>query len=116
MPVAPGPLLDQVVSAYDGGAAGAAMFTLPFGMVAVATLPQRPRRRRRLFRRPGLAEVRPAFAPQNMTGGRQVSLTVAASFLQSGGGTAGAAGCGGATDATSSIRTATRQPIRAAIS
>ncbi|MGA8383361.1 MAG: hypothetical protein WB710_19735 [Stellaceae bacterium] len=92
VPVAPGPLLDQVVSAYDGGAAGAAMFTLPFGMVAVATLPQRPRLTPPLFRRPGLAEVRPAFAPQNMTGGRQVSLTVAASFLQSGGGTPGLPG------------------------
>jgi len=29
VPVAPAPLLDQVVSAYDGGAAGAALFTLP---------------------------------------------------------------------------------------
>lgn len=85
VPVAPTPLLDQVISAYDGGAAGAALFTLPFGMVAVASLPQRPAHPSPLFRRPGLAEVQPAFAPQNMTGGRQVSLTAPESILQIGG-------------------------------
>ena len=85
VPIAPAPLLDQVVSAYDGGAAGAALFTLPFGMIAVARLPQRPAHPSPLFRRPGLAEVQPAFAPQNMTGGRQVSLTAPASLVQIGG-------------------------------
>ena len=41
------------------------MFTLPFGMVAVATLPARPKYLPP-FSRPGLAEVRPGFAAANM--------------------------------------------------
>ncbi len=42
-------------------------------MVAVATLPARPKYLPP-FSRPGLAEVRPGFAAANMTGGPQVSL------------------------------------------
>jgi hypothetical protein len=85
VPVAPAPLLDHVISAYDGGRPGAALFTLPFGMVAVATLPARPKIPSPLFRRPGLAEVQPGFAAQNMTGGRQVSLTAPPRLLEIGG-------------------------------
>ena len=85
VPVAPAPLLDQVIGAYDGGKAGAALFTLPFGMVAVATLPARPKITPPLFRRPGLAEVQPGFAAQDMTGGRQVSLTAPPRLLEIGG-------------------------------
>ena len=81
VPIAPAPLLDQVVSAYDDGAAGAAMFTLPFGMVAVATLPQPPKPAPPLFSRPGLAPVQPDFTAKNMAGGRQVSLTAPATLL-----------------------------------
>jgi hypothetical protein len=45
---------------------------LPFGMMAVATLPNQVSPP---VRRPGLAPVQPDFTTQNMTGGRQVSLT-----------------------------------------
>jgi hypothetical protein len=92
VPVAPAPLLHQVVSAYDGGAAGAAMFTLPFGMVAVATLPKRPTPIPPFFTRPGLAPVQPDFTAKNMIGGRQVSLTAAVNRLQFGPGTPGLPG------------------------
>jgi hypothetical protein len=92
VPVAPAPLLDQVVSAYDGGAAGAAMFTLPFGMVAVATLPKRVTPAPPIFERPGLAPVQPSFTTQNMTGGRQVSLTAPSALLELGGRTPGLPG------------------------
>ena len=90
VPVAPHPLLDQVVSAYAGGAAGAAMFSLPFGMLAVATLPKRVSP---FVRRPGLGPVQPDFAAKNMIGGRQVSLTApAAPVLVLGGRTEGLPG------------------------
>ena len=65
-------MLDQVVSAYEGGAAGAALFTLPFGMMAVATLPQQVSP---AVGRPSLRPVQPDFTARSMTGGRQVSLT-----------------------------------------
>ena len=82
VPVAPGPLLDHVVSAYDGGAAGGVQFTLPFGMVAVAALPARAKEfPPPLEFRPGLAEVQPDFAAQGMSGGRQLSLTAPVNFL-----------------------------------
>jgi hypothetical protein len=86
VPIAPAPLLDQVVSAYDGGAAGAVMFTLPFGMVAVATLPKRPVPTPPLFVRPGLTAVQPDFTARNMIGGRQVSLSAAVELAIVGGG------------------------------
>ena len=81
VPIAPASLIDQVVSAYDAGAAGSVLFTLPFGMMAVATLPARTREFPPLRTRPGLAEVQPDFAPQQMTGGRQLSLTAPVTFL-----------------------------------
>jgi len=81
VPIAPAPLIDQVVSAYDAGAAGSVLFTLPFGMMAVATLPARTKKFPPLQTRPGLAEVQPDFAPQQMTGGRQLSLTAPVTFL-----------------------------------
>lgn len=85
VPVEPAPLLDKVVSAYDGGEAAAALFTLPFGMMAVATLPKRPATPSPiLFFRPGLTPVEPAFTAQNMAGGRQISLTASVQLLELG--------------------------------
>ena len=75
IPVAPAPVLGQVLTAYDGGNAAAVLFTLPFGMIAAATLPARTGIGPIGLRRPGLAEVRPSFTAQDMTGGLQVSLT-----------------------------------------
>jgi hypothetical protein len=75
VPVAPAPLLSQVVSAYESGKAGAAMLTLPFGMTAVVAVPPRPQIHTPLFQRPGLSTVQPTFTSQNMSGGNQVSLT-----------------------------------------
>lgn len=78
VPVAPAPLLDQVVSAYDGGKAAAALLTLPFGITAAVVVPQPPKLSPVFFRRPSLREVQPDFATQKMFGGRQVSLTAPA--------------------------------------
>jgi hypothetical protein len=78
VPVAPASVLDRVVSAYAGGAAAGVQFTLPFGMVAVATLPTRPKIILPLGHRPGLSEVQPAFPVQGMAGGHQLSLTAPA--------------------------------------
>jgi hypothetical protein len=75
VPVAPAPLIDQVVSAYGSGKAAAALFTLPFGMTALADLPARPTHVTPLFRRAGLTTVQPQFAAQNLAGGMQLSLT-----------------------------------------
>ncbi len=72
VPVAPGPLLDRVLSAYAGGAAGEARFTLPFGMVATAALPASSAGP--AGSRPRLVEVQPEFAGRDMAGGRQVSI------------------------------------------
>jgi hypothetical protein len=77
VPVAPAPLLNQLVSAYDRGKAAAALLTLPFGMTAAVLVPQRAKSSPPINRRrPGFREVQPDFTPQNMFGGRQVSLTV----------------------------------------
>lgn len=87
VPVEPAPLLDHLVSVYDGGAAAGVLFTLPFGMAAVATLPARPHEPVPpiLSFRAGLTEVAPSFATPALDGGRQVSLTAPAQLLQIGG-------------------------------
>ncbi|HTV91509.1 MAG TPA: hypothetical protein VMG98_02205 [Verrucomicrobiae bacterium] len=77
VPVAPKPLIRHVISAYDGGAAAAATLTLPFGMIAAVTVEATPSHPSPFYRRPGLAELRPAFVTQTMTGGHQLSLTAA---------------------------------------
>jgi hypothetical protein len=82
VPVAPAPLIDEVVTAYGSGKAGAALFTLPFGMTALADLPARPTHPTPLFRRASLTTVQPQFAAQNLSGGMQLSLTAPASFLK----------------------------------
>jgi hypothetical protein len=82
VPIAPASLLDEIVTAYDSGAAGGVQFTLPFGMVAVATLPARPKQIRPLEHRAGLSEVQPAFPVQGMVGGRQLSLTAPVTLLK----------------------------------
>jgi hypothetical protein len=97
IPVTPAQTLDQVLSAYDSGKAAAVLFTLPFGMMATATLPARSPTDPIIFRRPGLAEVQPGFASQDMTGGLQVSLTQAPAVLEPLGATTGTPGLPGAT-------------------
>jgi hypothetical protein len=87
VPVAPAPLLAQVITAYQDGQAAAIRFTLPFGIEAVASLPARPKVGSPLFRRPGLSQVQPSFVTQSMTGGRQLSLTAASSLVRTGAGT-----------------------------
>ena len=81
VPVAPAPLLSEVVAGYAGGKAGAVRFTLPFGMSALSKLPAAggggPLR---LFR-PGLTTVQPSFSSQNMAGGHQLSLTAPVGFI-----------------------------------
>jgi hypothetical protein len=86
VPVAPVPLLDQVVIAYDGGAAAGVQFTLPFGMMAVATLPARVKIVSPFEGRPRLAEVQPAFPVEGMAGGRQISLTAPVTLAEFGAG------------------------------
>jgi len=86
VPVSPAPLLDRVVRAYDGGEAAAALFTLPFGMTAMASLPRRPAGPLPILPfRPGLTPIEPAFAAQTMQGGRQISLTAAHHLFNPGG-------------------------------
>lgn len=86
VPVTPGTLLKQVLTAYDGGESAAVLFTLPFGIVATATLPVRPKLAPPGFVRPGLGLVQPGFASQDMTGGLQVSLTQGREEIFTGGG------------------------------
>jgi hypothetical protein len=81
VPVAPAPLLDEVVAAYQGGDAATVRFTLPFGMQATAVLPARPKLPILTIGRAGMTPVRPDFAAQSMTGGRQIALTAALELL-----------------------------------
>ncbi len=79
LPVAPAPVLDQLITAYESGAVtAAALFTLPFGMKAVATLPKRSLPHPVTILPPNLSAVRPNFATKSLVGGRQVSLTAGA--------------------------------------
>jgi hypothetical protein len=85
VPVAPAPLLEQVVNAYNNGGAAGVLFTLPFGMIAVATLPSSgPHPLPIPINRPGLTEISPDFTPPGLTGGRQVSLTAASTEFDTG--------------------------------
>jgi hypothetical protein len=65
VPMAPQPLFDDIVAAIDGGATGAAMFTLPFGMWATAQV-----------HKPGavMTGIRPQFSAPKLDGGLQLSL------------------------------------------
>lgn len=81
VPVAPAPVLDEVLAAYGRGAAAAVRFTLPFGMAAAAQLPARPKFPLPWTTRAGLTTVQPSFVPQSMLGGRQLSLTAPVSLL-----------------------------------
>jgi len=74
VPVAPAPLLDEVLLSYAHGKTGAARFTLPFGMTALATL-QAQQTGHYPLPHPGLKPVRPNFAANDMLGGRQLALT-----------------------------------------
>jgi hypothetical protein len=104
VPVTPAQTLNQVLSAYDSGKAAAILFTLPFGMIAAATLPARSPTDPIIFRRPGLTQVQPSFASQDMTGGLQVSLTQARALLEPLGGTTGTPGTPGLPGATVQLR------------
>ncbi len=75
VPVAPAPLLNEVVTGYAGGKAGAVRFTLPFGMSALSKLPASEKGMPLWQFRPGLTPVQPDFSSQNMAGGRQLALT-----------------------------------------
>lgn len=79
VPLAPVPVIDQIVTTYESGAStAAALFTLPFGIKAVTALPP-PLTDVPLifFPRPSLTYNQPAFAPQNLKGGLQVTLSAA---------------------------------------
>ena len=79
VPVAPAPVLDQLISAYEGGNVTAAvLFTLPFGMKAVATLPKRSVPHPVGIFPPNLSSIRPNFNTKTLSGGRQISLTAGA--------------------------------------
>ena len=75
VPVAPAPVLDRLLSAYEGGEVTAAvLFTLPFGMKAVATLPKRSIPHPVGIFPPSLSSIRPNFNTKTLSGGRQISL------------------------------------------
>ena len=85
VPVAPAPLLDQVLSAYGGGKAGAVLLTLPFGMTAAVVVGHRPKLHSPLHRRrPGLVEIRPDLHCRTCSADTQVSLTAPDVFHNSG--------------------------------
>ncbi|MFI5117765.1 MAG: hypothetical protein ACHP8B_13825 [Terriglobales bacterium] len=82
VPVAPIPVLNQIVGSYGAGSPAAALFTLPFGMKAVATLPPPAKLGPIPLSRPGLELNRPTFPGENLTGGLQVSVTAARPLIQ----------------------------------
>jgi hypothetical protein len=69
VPIAPIPVATEVVRAYKEGAAAAALFTLPFGMEAVALL---NRADRNYTTPPELELLEPAF--DDLKGAREISL------------------------------------------
>lgn len=77
VPIAPIPVINKILNSYQQGNPAAVLFTLPFGMKAVATLPKPSRIGPLPVPRPGLAMLQPEFTDQNLTGGRQVSMTAA---------------------------------------
>ncbi len=77
VPIAPIPAINEILQSYQAGNPAAVLFTLPFGMKAVATLPKPGKIGLLPVPRPGFAMNQPSFTAQNLTGGRQVSLTAA---------------------------------------
>ena len=82
VPIAPIPVINQILSSYQSGNPAAVLFTLPFGMKAVATLPKPFKVGPIPMPRPGLTMVQPTFTAQNIAGGRQVSMTAARALLE----------------------------------
>jgi len=81
VPIAPLPVLHQIVSSYAAGSRAAALFTLPFGMKAVGTLPPPTKIGPIPLPRPSLTLNQPTFSGANLTGGLQVSLGAAPPLL-----------------------------------
>lgn len=78
VPIAPIPVVNEILNSYNAGNSAALLFTLPFGMKAVATLPKAtPRIGPLPVPRPGLTMLQPSFTAQNLESGRQVSMTAA---------------------------------------
>lgn len=77
VPIAPIPVINEILSSYHAGNPAAVLFTLPFGMKAVATLPKASRIGPLPIPRPGLAMLQPSFTTQNLESGRQISMTAA---------------------------------------
>ena len=77
VPIAPIPVLNQIVSSYQAGSTAAALFTLPFGMKAVAKLPAPVHTFPIPTARPSMSFNQPSFTPQNLTGSLQVNLSAA---------------------------------------
>ena len=84
VPVAPIPVIDTLVAEYNAerDRTLAARFTLPFGLVAAATLRKETNTFIPIFDSPHVRAVRPSFSTENCTGGRQISLTPAVHILQ----------------------------------
>lgn len=85
VPVAPIPVINEILASYRSGNPAAVLFTLPFGMKAVATLPRPSKIGNFPVPRPGLALNQPSFSSQSLTGGRQVSMTAAHPLFELGG-------------------------------
>ncbi len=77
VPIAPIPVVDEILNSYHAGNPAAVLFTLPFGMKAVATLPKASKIGLLPIPRPGLTMLQPSFTTQNLESGRQVSMTAA---------------------------------------
>jgi len=77
VPIAPIPVVNEILNSYHAGNPAAVLFTLPFGMKAVATLPKASKIGLLPIPRPGLTMLQPSFTTQNLESGRQVSITAA---------------------------------------
>jgi hypothetical protein len=74
VPIAPRQALDGIIATYNSTTPqeAAIQFTLPFGMVATATLDPSASF---IITSPGLKQVQPTFITSNLVGGDQISIT-----------------------------------------
>ena len=82
VPIAPIPAINAILASYQAGNPAAVLFTLPFGMKAVATLPRPTKIGVLPEPRPGLTMLQPSFTSQALLGGRQISMTAARFLLE----------------------------------
>ncbi len=82
VPIAPIPAINAILASYQAGNPAAVLFTLPFGMKAVATLPRPVKIGLLPEPRPGLTMLQPSFSSQALLGGRQMSMTAARFLLE----------------------------------